>query len=55
MKGAAGSVGLKALHARLKAMEKTTAGTDGKAQQLADLKTHNQQAIEDFNDWLLSK
>lgn len=54
MKGAAGSVGLKALHARLKVMEKTTAGTDGKAQQLADLKTHNQQAIEDFNDWLVS-
>lgn len=54
MKGAAGSVGLKALHARLKVMEKTTVGTSGKAQQLAELKIHNQQAIDDFNDWLAS-
>lgn len=52
MKGAAGSVGLKSLHERLKRMEKTTAGTDGKAQQLADLKIHNQQAIAKFDAWL---
>lgn len=52
MKGAAGSVGLKALHARLKVMEKTTADADDKAKQLADLKIHNRQAIADFNDWL---
>ena len=51
MKGAAGSVGLKALHERLKLMEKSATGTDDKAQQLMDLKIHNQQAIADFNDW----
>lgn len=52
MKGAAGSVGLIALHARLKVMEKTTADRNEKAQQLAELKIHNQQAIVGFNDWL---
>ena len=52
MKGAAGSVGLKALHSRLKLMEKTTASTSDKADQLTELKTHNKQAITDFNDWL---
>ncbi|MDO6486791.1 Hpt domain-containing protein [Colwellia sp. 6_MG-2023] len=52
MKGAAGSVGLKSLHIRLKEMEKTTMGTSGKAQQLAELKIHNKQAIAAFDDWL---
>lgn len=52
MKGAAGSVGFKALHARLTLMEKTTASNVEKAQQLAELKTHNQQAMVDFNYWL---
>tara|TARA_R110001592_G_scaffold68870_2_gene211175 strand:+ start:4013 stop:4369 length:357 start_codon:yes stop_codon:yes gene_type:complete len=52
MKGAAGSVGLKALHSRLKVMEKTTASTSDKAHQLAELKIHNKQAMADFSDWL---
>jgi len=54
MKGAAGSVGLKALHSRLKLMEKTVASTSDKAHQLAELKVHNKQAMIDFNDWLES-
>jgi len=33
-------------------MEKTTASNVEKAQQLAELKTHNQQAMVDFNYWL---
>ena len=54
MKGAAGSVGLKSLHGRLKLMEKTTADTSDKVHQLAELKVHNKQAIADFNDWIES-
>ena len=54
MKGAAGSVGLKALHSRLKLMEKTTASASDKVHQLAELKIHNNQAIADFNYWLES-
>lgn len=52
MKGAAGSVGLKALHARLKLMEQTTANKESKARQLVELKIHNKQAIANFNDWI---
>lgn len=52
MKGAAGSVGLKSLHASLVIMEKTTADITEKAQQLAELKEHNKQALENFNIWL---
>jgi HPt (histidine-containing phosphotransfer) domain-containing protein len=52
MKGAAGSVGLKALHSRLKLMEKTTACESDKVNQLAKLIIHNKQAMTDFNDWL---
>lgn len=52
MKGAAGSVGLKSLHSRLKLMEKTTASISGKTHQLAELKNHNSQAMADFNDWV---
>ena len=54
MKGAVGSVGLKALHSRLVSMEKTTEDATKKAQLLAELIEHNQQAITDFNDWLKS-
>lgn len=54
MKGAAGSVGLKSLHARLKLMEKTTATISEKSSQLTELRLHNQQALLDFNDWLVS-
>lgn len=54
MKGAAGSVGLKALYTRLKNMEKTTANKEGRAQQLADLNTHNKQAMAEFTHWLAS-
>lgn len=52
MKGAAGSVGLKSLHASLVIMEKTSADITEKAQQLAELKEHNKQAVENFNNWL---
>lgn len=52
MKGAAGSIGLKSLHAHLVLMEKTTADITEKAQQLAELKDHNQQALASFNTWL---
>ncbi len=52
MKGAAGSVGLTSLHARLKLMEKTTDNTSDKTRQLVELKIHNKQAIVDFKNWL---
>lgn len=52
MKGAAGSIGLKSLHARLALMEKTTADITEKAQQLVELKEHNQQAFANVNAWL---
>ncbi len=52
MKGAAGSVGLKALHSRLKLLEKTTADMDEKTHLLAELKMHNQQAMAEFNAWI---
>jgi HPt (histidine-containing phosphotransfer) domain-containing protein len=52
MKGAAGSVGLKALYFRLKRMETTTANVNDKVHQLAQLKIHNNQAMSDFRDWL---
>lgn len=54
MKGAAGSVGLKSLHARLVIMEKSVDGITKKTQQLAELHNHNNQAIADFNAWLES-
>lgn len=54
MKGAAGSVGLKSLHARLKSMENVILNTSNKAHQLAELKVHNKQAMSDFDDWLKS-
>ncbi len=52
MKGAAGSVGLKALHDRLKTMEKSTNDQADKAKQLSALKIHNQAAIVEFERWL---
>lgn len=52
MKGAAGSVGLKSLHAHLAVMEKTTADISEKTQQLAELNAHNQQALMHVNVWL---
>ena len=52
MKGAAGSVGLKALHSRLKLMEKTSADNSDKQAQLVELKVHNTQAIAEFESWL---
>lgn len=54
MKGAAGSVGLTALHSRLVLMEKTKANNSDKANQLAKLNEHNQQAMVDFKHWLES-
>lgn len=54
MKGAAGSVGLKALYTRLKNMEKTNANKEGRAQQLAELNMHNKQAMAEFMHWLAS-
>ena len=55
MKGAAGSVGLKALHARLKNMEKMTTNKSDKAQQFAELTKHNTIAMEAFANWLNNK
>lgn len=52
MKGAAGSVGLKSLHARLKEMEKTTVDASEKAQQFSELSLHNKQAMDEFKNWL---
>lgn len=52
MKGAAGSIGLKSLHAQLALMEKTSAEITEKAQQLAELKDHSKQSLADFNAWL---
>jgi HPt (histidine-containing phosphotransfer) domain-containing protein len=52
MKGAAGSVGLKSVHAKLVLMEKTTADIADKSQQLTDLKDHNQIALAHFTAWL---
>lgn len=52
MKGAAGSIGLKSLHAYLVLMEKSTADKTEKAQQLNELKDHNKKAIALFNAWL---
>ncbi len=54
MKGAAGSVGLRSLHSRLKLMEKTTEDIKGKTHQLVELQIHNKQAMACFNDWLES-
>jgi len=54
MKGAAASIGLKSVHARLMLMEKTTVGKTEKAQQLTELTDHNQQALVKFNVWLES-
>jgi HPt (histidine-containing phosphotransfer) domain-containing protein len=52
MKGAAGSVGLQSVHAQLALMEKTAAGITEKAQQLAELKEHNKNALDNVNGWL---
>jgi len=54
MKGAAGSVGLKALHARLTYMESSSECVNKKAQQLAELRVHNKQVMDDFEYWLSS-
>ena len=52
MKGAAGSIGLQSLHAKLALMEKTTADETEKAQQLVELKDHNKHALANVNTWL---
>jgi len=54
MKGAAGSVGLKALHVRLTDMENSSECINKKAQQLAELRVHNKQVMDDFEYWLSS-
>lgn len=52
MKGAAGSIGLQSLHAQLAFMERTSADITEKAQQLVELKLHNQQALAKVDAWL---
>jgi len=52
MKGAAGSVGLKVLHVRLTCMESSSECVNKKAQQLAELRIHNKQVMDDFDYWL---
>mgnify|MGYP000238772427 CR=1 FL=1 len=54
MKGAAGSLGLISLHSRLKLMENTTENINSKRHQLNDLKSHNDLAISELNDWFAS-
>lgn len=53
MKGAAGSIGLKSLHLQLALMEKTTENKTKKAQQLVELKSHNNQALAKVDAWFV--
>jgi len=55
MKGAAGSVGFRAVHAKLVSIEKTTESRENKATELALLVQLNQQAIIAFKLWLAEK
>jgi len=52
MKGAAGSIGLQSVHTQLAFMEKSPADIIEKAQQLAELKEHNKNALNNINGWL---
>ncbi|MGL1957745.1 MAG: Hpt domain-containing protein [Colwellia sp.] len=55
MKGAAGSVGLKSLHAHLQKIEKTTATKLEKRALFEALKTLNKEAVLAFTHWLVTK
>ena len=52
MKGAAGSVGLKKVHALLVNIEKLTVSTEKKLLLLSELKQLNQSGITAFKQWL---
>lgn len=52
MKGAAGSIGLKQLHAKLVMAEKFTEAQDQKRQLLAEILDLNDTAIAAFKAWL---
>jgi len=54
MKGAAGSVGMIEVHAKLVAIEKSVATSDEKEVLVKELKQLNDQAIEAFKQWLAS-
>jgi HPt (histidine-containing phosphotransfer) domain-containing protein len=55
MKGAAGSVGLLKVHAKLVLIEKLKAPSEKKSTELSELIKLNQLAIEVFNSWLTEK
>lgn len=55
MKGAAGSVGLKFLHAHLQEIEKTTAKKLEKRALFEALETLNKEAVLVFTHWLVTK
>ena len=52
MKGAAGSVGLKQVHAYLVSVEKSLDSFDQKAVTLSELTQLNKEGITAFNQWL---
>jgi HPt (histidine-containing phosphotransfer) domain-containing protein len=52
MKGAAGSVGLKKVHAKLVVIENLTAGSALKRQEVIELKELNHKSIGIFQTWL---
>jgi HPt (histidine-containing phosphotransfer) domain-containing protein len=55
MKGATGSVGLLAAHAKLVAIEKISGQWAEKSTYMSELIEVNRNAIEAFNTWLASK
>lgn len=54
MKGAAASVGMILLHAKLKVLEKTVAEKEEKLILLSQLQGLNEQGIQAFKTWLAS-
>ncbi|MFD2165272.1 Hpt domain-containing protein [Thalassotalea euphylliae] len=54
MKGAAGSVGLIAVHAQLVSIENVLESWQEKVAMLATLKTLNAEALTAFDEWLAS-
>ncbi|WDE08425.1 Hpt domain-containing protein [Thalassomonas viridans] len=52
MKGAAGSIGLKQLHAKLVVAEKFTEGQNQKRQLLTEILALNDSAVAAFKSWL---
>lgn len=55
MKGATGSVGLVSLHAKLVTIEKLTDSWSEKNKHAEELVVANEQAVNAFKQWLLTK